>query len=265
MSDRGDSPPPIVLLTDFGTRDGYPGVMKGAIARIAPGVPVIDLSHEVPPQDVRSASFLLGESFRHFPDRTVHVAVVDPGVGSSRRGLALRSRGHFFVGPDNGLFTPVLDEAEVHSLDDPAYWLENVSNTFHGRDVFAPVAAHLASGVPLAALGHPVGDSVRLEFSAPLEVEGGWRGEVVYVDRFGNLVTNLTKQFVEDDVGGSCVARLGGEDTWPVRRTYSDVPTGERCSVVGGFGRLELSVNQGNAASVSGAKVGDRVFLEAIG
>ena len=261
MTDRGEFPPPIVLLTDFGTRDGYVGVMKGVIARIAPGTPVIDLSHEVPPQDIRSASFLLGEWFRYFPDGSVHVAVVDPGVGSSRRGLALHSQGHFFVGPDNGLLSLVLDGAEVFCLDRSEYWLDEVSNTFHGRDVFAPVAAHLAKGVPLCALGSPVEDSARLSFLEPEASEGGWLGEILYIDRFGNLITNFTKQFVEDNVGCSCVAKLKGETVWPVCQTYSEVPTGERCAVFGGFGRLELSVNQGNAASLSGAQVGDTVYL----
>jgi S-adenosylmethionine hydrolase len=238
--------------------------MKGVIARIAPGTAVIDLSHEVSPQDVRSASFLLGEWFKYFPGGTVHVVVVDPGVGSSRRGLALHSRDHFFVGPDNGVFTSVLDGAEVRCLDRSEYWLDEVSSTFHGRDVFAPVAAHLASGVCLDSFGPVVKDPVKLVIRDPLPSEKGWQGEIIYIDRFGNLITTFTEQFVADNVGSSCVAKLEGGDVWPVRRTYSQVPIGERCAVFGGFGRLELSVNQGNAASLSGAQVGDPVFLRAM-
>lgn len=253
-------PAPIVLLTDFGLQDGYVGVMKGVIAGIAPGVPVIDLSHEIPPQDIPSAAFLLETSWSYFPERSVFVAVVDPGVGSTRRGLALRSHDRFFVGPDNGILSGVIDTAhEARCIENRTLWLPEVSRTFHGRDIFAPVAAALAAGTPFSQVGPPLPDPIRLEPPLPRQTDEGVAGEVVYVDRFGNLVTNLPPGLLEGR--REWVARTCDGVEWPPRATYSDAAPGERCAVVGGWGRLELSVNQGSAAHQSGLGVGSPVFL----
>ena len=188
--------------------------------------------------------------------------VVDPGVGSSRFGLALFSKGHFFVGPDNGVFTSVLDNADVHRLDEPEYWLEKVSDTFHGRDVFAPVAARLAKGYSLGVFGPEYENPVRLILPEPYEVDGEWRGKVVYIDRFGNLVTNFSQELIESITAEGCYVVVGGPGPkWPLCHAYSDVSVGENCALVGGFGRLELSVNQGNAAERFGIKVGETLSL----
>jgi S-adenosylmethionine hydrolase len=260
-----DSPPPrrlICLLTDFGLRDGYAGVMKGVIAGLAPDVKVIDLSHDVSAHQVRAAAFLLGASYRFFPAGSIHVVVVDPGVGSSRRGLVVEWEGQFFVGPDNGVLSPVLD-GHCFSLTRPEFWLSEVSSTFHGRDVFSPVAAHLALGIPIENLGDPVSDPVRLETPVALPRSDGWHGEIVYADRFGNLVTNIPANAVEplrDDFSLEVI--LEGGTVWPVRRTYSDVPPGELCAVVGGYGFLELSMNCGEASKVTSFREGSRVVLK---
>jgi len=262
MADISNAPPLITLLTDFGNRDGYVGVMKGVIACISPHARVVDLTHEIPPQDIRSGAFLLGEWFRYFPQGAIHVAVVDPGVGSARRGLAVFSHGHCFIGPDNGVLGRVLEGARVHLLSERKYWLEEVSNTFHGRDVFAPVAAWLSRGRAIQDFGPPCPDPVRLDSEDPTQVEEGWRGEVVYVDRFGNLVTSFHRRFLDSlSLESGLTAYLADGSCWPLRSTYSEVPPGETCAVVGGFGRLELSVNQGNAAKRTGVKVGDTIML----
>jgi hypothetical protein len=250
---------PITLLTDFGLRDGYVGVMKGVIAGLCPKAETIDIGHEIPPQDIRSAAFLIERSFRYFPAGTVHVVVVDPGVGSERKGLVLRSEGHYFVGPDNGVFTGVLKGAEVRNLGEPKYWLAKVSSTFHGRDIFSPVAAHLANGVPFEEFGPKLTDPVFLPEVSPERTSDGWKGRVVYVDRFGNLVTNLGPEVL--DSGGPSVIALEDGSEWPVVATYSSVGVGERCAVVGGFDRLELSINGGSAAEMAGVSLGRNILL----
>src|SRR3989304_3295938 len=188
-------PPTISLLTDFGLTDEYVGVMKGVIWGIAPEVNIADISPAVQPQNVLQGALLLGRAYRYFPAGSIHVVVVDPGVGTARRGIALRVGQHTFVGPDNGLVTVPLSSGEPFSavsLDNPAYQLAKVSRSFHGRDVFAPAAAHLANGVPLEALGGPVSDLVGLEIPKPLRVANSWQVQVLLVDSFGNLITNLS-------------------------------------------------------------------------
>lgn len=262
MADSLPSRRLICLLTDFGLRDGYAGVMKAVIAGLAPGVQVIDLSHEVPAHQIRAAAFLLGTSYRFFPAGSIHVVVVDPGVGSTRRGLVVEWEGQFFVGPDNGVLSPVLDGL-CFSLTRPEFWLSEVSSTFQGRDVFSPVAARLALGIPVEILGDPVSDPVRLEIPVALRRSDGWHGEIVYVDHFGNLVTNIPA-----DTLGSLPDRapleavLEGGTVWPVRGTYSDVQLGELCAVVGGYGFLELSMNCGEASKVTSFREGSRVVLK---
>lgn len=256
-----DSPSGLItLLTDFGNRDGYVGVMKGVIVGMSPEAKTLDISHEIPPQDIRSAAFLIERSFRYFPAGTVHVVVVDPGVGSERKGLAVRSERHYFVGPDNGVFTGVLEGAEVRTLADSRFWLKDVSNTFHGRDIFSPVAAHLANGVRLEEFGPALANPVVLPEEKPERTLEGWKGTVVYVDRFGNLVTNLSPEVLDSDGPSVIVLEDGSE--WPVVNTYSSIGEGERCAVVGGFDRVELSINGGSAAQEAVVIAGSRVLLK---
>ncbi|HEX2979101.1 MAG TPA: SAM-dependent chlorinase/fluorinase, partial [Anaerolineaceae bacterium] len=191
----------ITLSTDFGLKDGNVGVMRGVIWGIAPQAQLSDLSHLIEPQNILEGALILGRSAPYFPAGSIHVMVVDPGVGTARRPLAAQIDSQYFVGPDNGLITLLLDRAEqagkpvdiVH-LDRPEYWLKEVSYVFHGRDIFAPVAAHLANGVPLARLGSPIHDPLRLDIPHPTRTPTGWDAQIIYIDSFGNLVTNLRRE-----------------------------------------------------------------------
>ncbi len=249
----------IALLTDFGLRDTYVAMLKAVIQGIAPNAAVIDLTHQVAAHDVREGAFDLFVSHAFFPAGTVFCCVVDPGVGSSRRAVALRLRrgnGHpyRFVGPDNGLFTSVLDGATVEaaaSLDDPAYQLSFVSSTFHGRDVFAPAAAHLARGVGIEALGAAVDpDSlVRLPWDQPRRSGDGWEADLIHRDPFGNLISNLPSQALQPDLSRWRVF-LDRFEIGPIRHAFSDVPVGRPLAFVGSSGLLEIAVRDGRAADV---------------
>jgi S-adenosylmethionine hydrolase len=239
----------IALLTDFGTQDHYVGVMKGVIAGIAPDVSLIDITHNVPPQSVLCGQLELKASVRYFPAGTIFLAVIDPGVGTARRPMALRSAGYTFVGPDNGLFTPWLPGGEAVELANPSYRLRRVSHTFHGRDVFAPAAAHLSLGLALERLGPALSDPIRLEPPAAQALpDGTIVGEVVYVDHFGNLVTNIHP-------AGEGVAHAQGH-ALPLRRSYGSVQPGDLLALTGSEGALEIAVRDGSAAARLGAGAG---------
>jgi S-adenosylmethionine hydrolase len=250
----------ITLTTDFGTADGYVGAMKGVILSLAPNAAIIDISHDVLPQDVRHGARLLATAVPHFPAGAVHVAVVDPGVGGARRGIALRTSLGTFVGPDNGLFTPFL-RARVAcvALTNPATHRHPVSATFHGRDVFAPVAAHLINGFPLAGLGPAVDDPIALFEPVPIRLpDGQLRAEIVHVDRFGNLVTNVGPlEWAELDPDAIRVV-VGGVSL-AVHRFYGAVAPGAILALVGSSGHLEIAVREGSAAERLGLGVGATV------
>jgi S-adenosyl-L-methionine hydrolase (adenosine-forming) len=251
----------ITLTTDFGTGDGFVGVMKGVILTIAPTAHLVDLSHDVAPQDVRQAAYLLARARPYFPAGTVHLAVVDPGVGSARRLLLVVASRACFVGPDNGLFTPALDEpgSQAFVLDQPAFWLPQVSQTFHGRDIFAPVAAHLAAGVTPAALGSLVSDPVRLVLPIPVRLPGGAvRGEVVYVDHFGNLITNIPAAWLEERTWR---CEIAGQTLPGISHSYAAAAPGALLALVSSGGTLEIAMRDGNAAGRLPAGVGATVIL----
>jgi S-adenosylmethionine hydrolase len=250
----------ITLTTDFGVTDGYVGAMKGVILNLAPNVTLVDISHAVNPHDVRHGARILATSAPEFPDGTIHVAVVDPGVGSSRRGLALRTTTAFFVGPDNGLFSPFLaSKVTCVELTNRATHRRHVSHTFHGRDVFAPVAAHLANGLPINELGPPLVDPVLLIESEPVRTDGGWLvAEVVHVDRFGNLVTNLGPLLWER-LEPADIRVVVGELRVPFVQTYADVAAGEVLALIGSSGYLEIAVRNGRAADFLGVGIGTAV------
>lgn len=187
----------ITLTTDFGTRDGFVGIMKGVILSIAPETRIVDIGHWVRPQDVLEGQFLLIRAVPYFSKGVIHVAVIDPDVGTSRRPIVVASEGMFFVGPDNGLFTPWLEGADVYHLTNTRYFLDKPSATFHGRDIFAPVAAYLAKGVSPAEMGERIDDPVRLEIPKPKIKKGTIRGEVIHIDYFGNLITNIPAYAME--------------------------------------------------------------------
>ncbi len=261
---------PIVLLTDFGLKDGYVGVMKGVIRGICRSE-VIDLSHEIAPQDVAEAAFVLASSYRYFPRETIFVAVVDPGVGTERAVLRLRANRQTFLAPDNGLLSIVAEEAGgvLRRVAVERYFLHGRSATFHGRDVFAPVAAHLAAGAPSSALGPRVKQMRKLELPAPIRgADGDLRGQVVYIDHFGDMVTNIRQASLARHLSarlGEVEVRVRRHVVRGVDRTYGDREPGALVALIGSSGYLELAVNQGSAAQLLGCAKGEAVVLSAPG
>lgn len=255
----------IALLTDFGWQDHFVGVMKGVIAGIAPQAQVVDLCHEVAPQEIDQARFLLRVSRPYFPKGTIFVCVVDPGVGSTRRPLCVEAEGQVFVGPDNGLFTEVLagKGAKARAITNPKVMLAEVSQTFHGRDVFAPAAAHLAAGVTASKLGKIVRDPVRLPPLDPVRTgRRFWSGRVMHIDRFGNLVTNLpAAEFLPPAVRG-IEAAAGFQRIRRVCRFYEEAPDGELFLIAGSCGTVEISLKRGSAAKILGVGIGAPVDVE---
>jgi len=254
----------ITLTTDFGTRDWFVGTMKGVIVGIQPGATVVDVTHEVPAGDIRGGAFALAAACRFFQKGTVHVAVVDPGVGSARRAIAVQTAEHCFVGPDNGVLSWALAKQEVwaiHALENKAYFLRSVSRTFHGRDIFAPVAAHLSRGVPIRKLGPALKDFVRLDWPEPRKLREGIEGEVVYIDRFGNAITSLEAGILQGAKWVECEVRRRRRRRCPVKSFYQAVPPRSPVAVVGSSGFLEIAVNGGSAEKALGLEVGSRVLL----
>jgi S-adenosylmethionine hydrolase len=244
----------ITLLTDFGTADSYLAETKGVLISRAPAAVLVDVSHGVSPGDVRAAAYILGRTWHRFPAGTVHMAVVDPGVGTSRAALALRVRDHYFVGPDNGLFTPVLRDSEVEAVALPTP--RTASPTFHGRDLFAPAAAALAGGAALSMLGPPfAGIPERLAYTTPHYEGKTIVGEIVYIDRFGSLITNLTPELVPS----YATLEVEDLDLGPLKRTFHDVSTGGILAYVGSGGAIEIAVRDGSAARRLGIGVGGTV------
>jgi S-adenosyl-L-methionine hydrolase (adenosine-forming) len=256
----------ITLTTDFGARDWFVGTMKGVIAGIAPKANVIDLTHELRPGDLRGGAFALAASCQFFPKGTIHVVVVDPGVGSHRRAIAVRTAKGMFVGPDNGVLSWALAKERItaiHALETEAYFLQPVSRTFHGRDVFAPVAAHLVRGVPIKKLGPALKDFVRLDWPKPRQRAGTVAGEVFYVDRYGNGITNLESSLLGGAGRASCEVHAKGRWVCPVRPFYQAAEPKTPVAVAGSSGFLEIAINGGSAEAVLGMRIGTRVVLRA--
>ena len=258
---------PVALLTDFGVQDGYVGMMKGVILTIAPGASIVDLSHDVAMGDVRAAAYILLVSYRFFPGGTVFCCVVDPEVGTRRHALAAElecgGRSCRVVCPDNGLLTPLLHRVtDVVRLADARYHLDKVSATFHGRDIFAPAAAHLARGERIAALGPALNrETLRtLPWPRPLRCDSGWRGEVIHVDRFGNLITNIGHEELTRPLNTYRVG-CGGAEVHGIHRTFADVPDKELVAYLGSSDLLELAVRGGSAAKSLQAGVGHGVSV----
>ncbi|HET7598975.1 MAG TPA: SAM-dependent chlorinase/fluorinase [Gemmatimonadales bacterium] len=246
--------PIVTLLTDFGTSDAYVAELRGVLLTRAPNATLVDITHAVQPGDVQAGAYILGRAWRRFPQGSVHLAVVDPGVGTARAALAFRAGTHFFVGPDNGLFTGVLHDTpvEIVSLGVP----DGASPTFHGRDLFAPAAAALAAGARLADVGLPfAGIPQRLSMQDPQYEGKSVVGRVVYVDHFGTLVTNLTAEHVPD----YATVEVEGLDLGHLRRTYGDVAAGGLLAYLGSDGAVEIAVRNGSASRRLGIGVGGRV------
>jgi S-adenosylmethionine hydrolase len=271
----------IALITDFGSRDAYAGILKGVIAQIAPGVTVIDITHAIPSGDVYRAAFELWRSVPYFPKKTVFLVVVDPGVGTGRRAIAFEFESRLFVGPDNGCFTFLLHGAvpdQAIELTESSYHLKSVSHTFHGRDIFAPAAAHLARGVALEKFGQPIDDIFSI--TLPLLEEDGEncvKGEILHADHFGNLITSIgILQFQDEGVLlapwlPSCPSTslpstdvqllLPNQRALPLQRTFKDVLKGEALAYIGSAGLVEIAINQGNASEVLGLEPGQEISI----
>lgn len=257
--------PVITLLTDFGTADGYGAAMKGVIRSITPDVVLDDASHDIPPGDVLAAAWILGAYWQLYPRGSIHLIVVDPGVGTARRALAADIDGRIFVAPDNGVLTRVLadcrkEEARVIEITNGSLSSDGVSATFHGRDIFAPAAARLAAGAALDELGTVIHDPVLLQLPEPFRDGSSITGEVIHVDRYGNLVTNIPAKWVTP---GAAV-RVGSH-ALPVVRSYSDVPHGAPLALIGSRGLLEISVRDGDASFLLGRVRGSTLVVTGSG
>ena len=258
----------VTLTTDFGQRDPFVGVMKGVILGICLGATLIDLTHEIAPFDIREGRDALESAWRFFPIGTIHVAVVDPGVGGRRRALALESGGHYFVGPDNGLFSFALtgDEWSAVAIEAPDYRRSEVSRTFHGRDIFAPAAGHLAAGVPLQHLGTRITDPIQLAPPRCRRTGDEIVGEVIGTDRFGNLLTSVTADMVSELApDGAIEVALAGRAIRGLAASYEEGPLGVAAAIVGSGGRLEIFVKNASARAALGAAPGAEVTVRRLG
>ena len=259
----------ITLTTDFGTSDTYVGTVKGVILGINPAVQVVDLTHAVSPQDIHAAALSIHSAHRYFPEGTIHTIVVDPGVGSDRQSVVCQTAHAFFVCPDNGILSYLLHEIEntggqsisAVAIQNPAYFLPEVSNTFHGRDIFAPVAAHLSLGVPLAKIGPPVQDLVRFPVPVPQVCGNTIIGQIVKIDRFGNAITNISQSALAE-IGDSYEIKVGSTQLMRLNCAYAESEFGAPLAIIGSFGMLEIAINGGSAEARLGLKYGDAVEIQ---
>lgn len=254
----------ITLLSDFGTEAHFVGAMKGVIASIAPEARVVDITHEVPPFAIPTGAFLLDQAWRYFPKGSIHVAIVDPGVGSARRPLLIESAGHYFIGPDNGLFSLVLRDpkAVARVLDKPQYWLPQPSSTFHGRDIFSPVAAHLAKGVRPAQLGKKISDPWRSSFIEPVrQSRRTYTGTVLFADRYGNLISNFPIEVFSSLRNRPFVLQAGMESVELFASTYAQIPAGDLAVVPSSSGYYEIALREASAAARLGLGLGSPLEL----
>ena len=254
----------ITLTTDFGTRDWFVGTMKGVLLGINPHAAIVDVTHEVPPGDVRTGAFCLMAACRYFPKGTVHVTVVDPGVGSQRRAIAVQTENYVFVGPDNGVLSWALARENIKAirqLENSKCFLKTVSRTFHGRDIFAPMAAYLSRGLQFKQLGRKLADYVRLPWPEPKHCCNEIRGEVVHIDHFGNVITNIGTGLVAGVRQGVCEVIGKRKVRCSLGAFYDAVPVNSPVAVMGSSGFLEIAVNGGSAAQRFALKIGDAVMV----
>ncbi len=251
----------ITLLTDFGEQDGFIGVIKGVIYGINPAARIVDITHYITPQDIEAGAFILNNSYQYFPKGTVHLAVVDPGVGTDRRVLAVQTDNYFFVAPDNHILKYIFHECETFTVVDvlnKKYFLDEISTTFHGRDIFSPVAAHLSNGIALDELGERITDFDRGEVIEPMQSDNKLIGRIIYIDRFGNLITNINQsQIIKHEIS----VHIGANTIDKLSNFYSEVEHGKPVAVIGSSGYLEIAVRNGNAQKQLGVNRSDVVEL----
>jgi S-adenosylmethionine hydrolase len=256
----------ITLLTDFGFKDPYVASMKGVILKINPRCTLIDITHQVNPHDLEEGAFILARAYSTFPKRTIHLAVVDPGVGGSRKPILLATKDFFFIGPDNGLFTFALQRERVRqavALTNPKFFLPEVSRTFHGRDIFAPVAAHLSLGIRPKAFGKEIDSWVELPFQKPGMKEGKLLGEIIHVDTFGNLVSNIDQQRLSQfSKDRSFLISVGRRTIGGLKRGYWEGKKNEPIALFGSGGLLEISIREGNAHQLLKVRRGDPIKIQ---
>lgn len=257
----------ITLLTDFGLADGYVGVMQGVISGIAPTVRIVDLCHQIAAQDIRAGALVLRSAVPYFPKASIHVAVVDPGVGSARAPIVVETADALFVGPDNGLLAPAVaalgGARGIWRIENPAYIRSAVSHTFHGRDIFAPAAAHLAIGVPPRQVGAALAQMTPLALAEIARGDGWLRGEVIYVDHFGNLVTNISAADLSAFASAERSVSMNGVPDVPLVSAYAQGASGGALAIVNSWGLLEIAVRDGHAARQLGATRGTTVTVTA--
>lgn len=255
----------ISLLTDFGLQDNFAGVMKAVILNINPGAKIIDLCHQVKPQGIFEAAFLLKGSFRYFPKGTIHLVVVDPGVGSKRKKILVKTRDSYFIAPDNGVLWPALAEERIQKIieiTNEKYFLKPLSHTFHGRDIFAPVASHLSLGKRVEVFGKGLNSIRQLDLPTPRRLKDKLAGEVIYVDRFGNLITNINQDEFRDFVANSNFKiYIAGRELNKISRSYQEAEKNRPLAIFGSFGNLEISAREANARQFLSADKGTPVQI----
>ena len=253
----------ITLTTDFGSSDHYVAAMKAVILNIAPQKRLVDVSHNIPPQDVMAGAWVLKNSAFLFPSKTVHLVVVDPGVGTERKPIGLKIKNHYFVGPDNGIFSLLTsnNSYEATELTNDEFWNpQSKSSTFHGRDIFAPVAAHLSNNVPLTEMGEEIDELVSYRWALPIADDDGIQGWVLHIDRFGNLITNIPEDMIRDIAApNELKIYVGNTILKELNTTFADVEEGEPLAYIGSSGMLEIAVNKGSAEQMLGVKKGASV------
>jgi len=256
--------PILTLTTDFGLSDHYVGTMKGVILSICPAAQIVDISHDVKPFEIGEGAYAIAQAYRYFPKKTVHVVVVDPGVGTARRPILMETAGQYFVAPDNGVLATIYgrEEHKIRLISNERYFLKPVSRTFHGRDIFAPVAAHLASGEPPSRMGKVVKDYLRPVFEKPQRTgKRTWMGRILRIDRFGNIVTNFHEGEFPDLEQRNFTLMVGLCAVEVMARSYAECGPGELFAIVGSGGYVEVSVGQGSAAGLIGCESGAAVEL----
>jgi S-adenosylmethionine hydrolase len=254
----------ITLTTDFGIQDHYVGVLKAVLLSIAGDARLIDISHQIPPQDIMAGAWVVRNSAMLFPPGSVHLVVVDPGVGTHRKPIAIKIEDQYFVGPDNGIFSLIADQYEYEGVEltNPDYWLSDPSNTFHGRDIFAPVAAHLANGVSMSELGNPIEKLETYRWAVPISDKDGVQGWIVHIDHFGNLISNIPGSMIrEAGANANLKIYVGNTIFDTIVSTFGDVSDGEPAAYVGSSGVLEIAINKGDAREMLGVEKGAQISI----
>ncbi len=250
----------IALLTDFGTKDYFVGAVKGAILSINREAVIVDITHEIPPHDILSASFTLRACYKNFPEKTVFVAVVDPGVGSGRRAILVDTKNYYFLAPDNGLLNFIFDgdkNFKVFELTDEKFFAPKVGSTFHGRDIFAPIAAHLSNGIEPNEFGAEIESYTRLKIAKPIKIANRIEAEIIHIDHFGNLITNLSK----DNLPENFTLEIGGKTISKLQNFYAEAEKGELFVIAGSAGFLEIVAFQASAYEILCVEVGEKIQL----